>query len=166
MLLDECTAGGVEVRTQCTIERVEHLDDGGFRLRTSQGSFAAPAVVVASGGPVDPEHGRERFRLRAGAQFGHEVLPTRAGLVPLTLTGKHAGAPAGPGGCLAAGRGTLQRRELPQLHAGHPPRDQRTGDPADLQLLATGRRPAPGPAAGHRCRCLLRNWQASRPTPS
>jgi predicted Rossmann fold flavoprotein len=49
MLLDECTAGGVEVRTQCTIERVEHLDDGGFRLRTSQGSFAAPAVSSPAG---------------------------------------------------------------------------------------------------------------------
>ncbi|MBP9697343.1 MAG: NAD(P)/FAD-dependent oxidoreductase, partial [Thermomonas sp.] len=37
MLLDECTTAGVEVRTQSTIERVEHLDDGSFRLHTAQG---------------------------------------------------------------------------------------------------------------------------------
>lgn len=36
MLLAECEAAGVEVRTHCAIERVEHADDGGFVLRTSR----------------------------------------------------------------------------------------------------------------------------------
>ncbi len=37
--------------------------------------------------PVDPDPRRQRFRLPGGArQFGHEVLPTRAGLVPFTIT--------------------------------------------------------------------------------
>ena len=90
LLLDECAEAGVEVRTHCGIEQVAHADDRGFRLRTSQGSFAAPALVVASGGLSIPSMGASGFGYQLAKQFGHEVLPTRAGLVPLTLTGKHA----------------------------------------------------------------------------
>ena len=90
LLLDESAASGVEVRTHCTIERVEHVDDGGFRLQTSQGRFAAPSLVVASGGLSIPSMGASGFGYQLAKQFGQDVLPTRAGLVPLTLTGKHA----------------------------------------------------------------------------
>jgi predicted Rossmann fold flavoprotein len=90
MLLDECAAAGVEVRTHCGIENVAHGDSGEFRLRTSQGGFSALALVVASGGLSIPSMGASGFGYALAKQFGHEVLPTRAGLVPLTLTGKHA----------------------------------------------------------------------------
>ena len=89
MLLDECEAAGVEIRTLCATERVAAGDDGGFRLHTSQGRFAAPALVVASGGLSIPSMGASGFGYELARQFGHEVLPTRAGLVPLTLSGKH-----------------------------------------------------------------------------
>ena len=90
MLLDECAAAGVEVRTHCDIEQVIHGDGGDFRLRTSQGNFTAAALVVASGGLSIPSMGASGFGYALAKQFGHAVLPTRAGLVPLTLTGKHA----------------------------------------------------------------------------
>ena len=90
MLLDECAAANVEVRTHCGIEQVVHADGGEFRLRTTQGAFAAPALVVASGGLSIPSMGASGFGYQLARQFGHGVLPTRAGLVPLTLTGKHA----------------------------------------------------------------------------
>ena len=95
LLLDECAAVGVEVRTHCGIEQVIHADSGEahgkhFRLRTTQGSFSAPALVVASGGLSIPSMGASGFGYQLAKQFGHEVLPTRAGLVPLTLSGKHA----------------------------------------------------------------------------
>jgi len=90
LLLDECAAAGVEVRTHCTIERVEHAEDGSFRLHTTQGRFAAPSLVVASGGLSIPGMGASGFGYTLAKQFGHGVLPTRAGLVPLTLTGRHA----------------------------------------------------------------------------
>jgi len=90
MLLDECAAAGAEVRTHCSIEQVAHGDSGEFRLRTSQGGFSAPALVVACGGLSIPSMGASGFGYQLARQFGHEVLPTRAGLVPLTLTGKHA----------------------------------------------------------------------------
>jgi len=89
MLLDECAAGGVQLLTQCSVEAVEQPDGGGFLLRTTQGRFAAPALVVASGGLSIPSMGATGFGYELARRFGHAVLPTRAGLVPLTLSGRH-----------------------------------------------------------------------------
>ncbi len=91
MLLDECDAAGVRIETGCSIERVVHGDgdDAAFRLRTSRGHFSAPALVVACGGLSIPGMGATGFGYELARQFGHAVLPTRAGLVPLTLSGKH-----------------------------------------------------------------------------
>ncbi len=89
MLLDECSGAGVQVATSCSIEQVERLD-AGFSIRTSLGEFMAPALVIASGGLSIPSMGASGFGYTIARQFGHAVLPTRAGLVPLTLTGKHS----------------------------------------------------------------------------
>jgi predicted Rossmann fold flavoprotein len=94
LLLDECDAAGVRVETRCSIERVVHGDGGSapsrlFHLHTTHGVFTAPALVVASGGLSIPSMGATGFGYELARQFGHAVLPTRAGLVPLTLSGKH-----------------------------------------------------------------------------
>lgn len=91
MLVDECHAAGVRIETHCSIERVSHGEGEGanFRLHTSHGAFAAPALVVACGGLSIPAMGATGFGYELARQFGHAVLPTRAGLVPLTLSGKH-----------------------------------------------------------------------------
>ncbi|MGO4552109.1 NAD(P)/FAD-dependent oxidoreductase [Lysobacter sp. 2RAF19] len=91
MLLDECDAAGVRVDTSCSIERVGHgdSDEARFRLHTTHGVFSAPALVVACGGLSIPSMGATGFGYELARQFGHAVLPTRAGLVPLTLSGKH-----------------------------------------------------------------------------
>jgi predicted Rossmann fold flavoprotein len=88
MLLDECAQAGVRIETACSVERVQH-GTGGFRLHTTRGSFNAPAMVVATGGLSIPSMGASGFGYALAKQFGHAVLPTRAGLVPLTLSGKH-----------------------------------------------------------------------------
>ncbi|HEX7801368.1 MAG TPA: NAD(P)/FAD-dependent oxidoreductase [Pseudoxanthomonas sp.] len=88
MLVDECEAAGVRIETGCSVENVQRTD-GGFRLRTSHGTLSAPALVVACGGLSIPSMGASGFGYELARQFGHTVLPTRAGLVPLTLTGKH-----------------------------------------------------------------------------
>ena len=90
MLQAECDAAGVSIRTSCTIERVENCDDGRFALHTTQGVFDAASLVVASGGLSIPSMGASGFGYALARQFGHAVLPTRAGLVPLTLSGTHA----------------------------------------------------------------------------
>ncbi|MCL7713768.1 NAD(P)/FAD-dependent oxidoreductase [Stenotrophomonas mori] len=88
MLLEECQQAGAQVRTGCTVESVERGTDG-FRVRTSQGLFQSASLVVASGGLSIPSMGASGFGYELARQFGHALLPTRAGLVPLTLSGKH-----------------------------------------------------------------------------
>ncbi len=88
MLLDECAEAGVRIDTQCGVESVEKTDDG-FRVRTTQGELRATSLVVATGGLSIPSMGASGFGYELARQFGHTVLATRAGLVPLTLTGKH-----------------------------------------------------------------------------
>ncbi len=88
MLLDECADAGVRIETGCSVQRVEKIDDG-FLVYTSLGELRAPSLVVATGGLSIPSMGATGFGYELARQFGHTVLPTRAGLVPLTLTGKH-----------------------------------------------------------------------------
>jgi predicted Rossmann fold flavoprotein len=88
MLLDECADAGVRIDTQCSVDGVEKTDDG-FRVRTKQGTLQAASLVVATGGLSIPSMGATGVGYELARQFGHRVLPTRAGLVPLTLTGKH-----------------------------------------------------------------------------
>ncbi|MFT3761927.1 MAG: NAD(P)/FAD-dependent oxidoreductase [Pseudoxanthomonas sp.] len=97
LLLDECAWAGVDVRTNCETMRVVH-GEGGFRLHTSQGAFSAPALVVASGGLSVPSLGGSGFGYELARQFGHAVSPLCAGLVPLTLSGKHQERLAGLSG--------------------------------------------------------------------
>lgn len=89
MLLDECAAAGVRIETGCSIGEVRH-DGDKFSLRSSLGAFAASSLVVASGGLSIPSMGASGFGYELARQFGHPVLPTRAGLVPLTLSGTHS----------------------------------------------------------------------------
>jgi hypothetical protein len=88
MLLDECTDAGARIETSCTIERVEAAA-GGFRLWTTHGTVACASLVIASGGLSIPSMGASGFGYELAQQFGHRVLPLCAGLVPLTLSGKH-----------------------------------------------------------------------------
>jgi predicted Rossmann fold flavoprotein len=88
LLLDECAAAGVRIETGCAIDHV-HDSDAGFRLDTARGRFSAPALVIATGGLSIPSMGASGFGYELARRYGHRVLPTRAGLVPLTLSGRH-----------------------------------------------------------------------------
>ena len=88
MLVAECEAAGVRIATGCAVERVAAREGGGYTVHTAQGVFAAPSLVVASGGLSIPSMGASGFGHALARQFGHTVLPTRAGLVPLTLSGR------------------------------------------------------------------------------
>ncbi|MGH8028360.1 MAG: aminoacetone oxidase family FAD-binding enzyme, partial [Arenimonas sp.] len=82
LLLDECAAAGVEVFTSCAVEKVQANDDGGFALTTARGRLRAPSLVIATGALSIPSMGATGFGPEIARQFGHAVLPTRAGLVP------------------------------------------------------------------------------------
>ncbi|HEY9143042.1 MAG TPA: NAD(P)/FAD-dependent oxidoreductase [Arenimonas sp.] len=89
MLLAECADAGVAIDTSCGVETVAAAPGGGFALRTTQGAMRSESLVVATGGLSIPKMGATGFGYEIARQFGHAVLPTRAGLVPLTLSGKH-----------------------------------------------------------------------------
>ncbi|NID03487.1 NAD(P)/FAD-dependent oxidoreductase [Luteibacter jiangsuensis] len=88
MLLDECAAVGVRVETGCPVSRLRAAA-GGFACDTPLGHVRAASLVVATGGLSIPSLGATGFGYEVATQFGHAVLPVRAGLVPLTLSGKH-----------------------------------------------------------------------------
>jgi len=88
MLLDECVQAGVRIETSCGVQRVRKTEEG-FNVMTSHGEVHAQSLVIATGGLSIPTMGATGFGYELARQFGHAVLPTRAGLVPLTLSGKH-----------------------------------------------------------------------------
>jgi predicted Rossmann fold flavoprotein len=85
MLLDECEQGGVDLRLGTAVQDIDKADDG-YRLRTDAGPVACQSLVVATGGLSIPTLGASGFGYQVARQFGHNVLPTRAGLVPFTIT--------------------------------------------------------------------------------
>ena len=89
MLLAECEAAGVRIQTSCTVEKIEQHETAGFELQTSMGPIHCQSLIVATGGLSIPSMGATGFGYEIARQFGHGILPTRAGLVPLTLSGKH-----------------------------------------------------------------------------
>jgi predicted Rossmann fold flavoprotein len=84
MLLDECDAAGATITLDTTIEQVEKID-GGYRLLTNRGSFECESLVIATGGPSIPKMGATGFGYEVAKQFGLNIIPPRAGLVPLTF---------------------------------------------------------------------------------
>lgn len=84
MLLAECDKAGAAVTTHCDIISVEKNQDG-FLLDTSKGQYQCESLVVATGGLSMPKLGATPFGYKIAEQFGLNVKPTRAGLVPFTL---------------------------------------------------------------------------------
>lgn len=86
MLLDEAAKGGVDVRTGQPVGDVTHAD-GTFTVRFGDQRFAAPSLVIATGGPSIPKMGATGFAYDLARQFGLKVVEPRPALVPLTLGG-------------------------------------------------------------------------------
>lgn len=87
MLRAECEQAGVTIITDCETHAVSHGSGDGFQLATSMGTFGAETLVVATGALSIPSLGGSGFGYDLARQFNMEVLPTRAGLVPLTFSG-------------------------------------------------------------------------------
>ena len=86
MLLDELEAVGGELRLGTEIRSVAHAN-GLFTVETSGGAFTAPKLVVATGGLSIPKMGATGLAYDLARQFGHDIVPTRAALVPFVFTG-------------------------------------------------------------------------------
>ena len=84
MLLSECINAGVKVQLNTSIDTIA-LNTDRFHLNTNQGSFISRSLVIATGGLSIPKMGATPFGYKIAEQFGIPVIPTRPGLVPLTL---------------------------------------------------------------------------------
>ena len=112
MLLDECTAVGVQVRLNTQVDSVQALENdkkARFQLLTSkalskkekqekkealentkpvQTGFYCESLVVATGGLSIPTMGASGLGYELAQQFGHSLITTDASLVPFTFTDK------------------------------------------------------------------------------
>ncbi|MGZ5076169.1 MAG: NAD(P)/FAD-dependent oxidoreductase [Methylobacter sp.] len=84
MLLAECAKAGVTIRLNTRIDSVDRQADR-FLIKTANGNFTARSLVVATGGLSIPKMGATPLGYKIAGQFGINVLPTHAGLVPFTL---------------------------------------------------------------------------------
>ena len=85
LLLEECEQVGVDLHVSTSVHEIEKAG-AGYRLRTDLGDVACSTLVIATGGLSIPTLGATGFGYEVARQFGHTVLPTRAGLVPFTIT--------------------------------------------------------------------------------
>jgi len=89
MLLAECTESRVDVRTSHTVTDISRAD--GFQIETSQGTFTAPSLVLATGGLSIPKMGATGFSHDVARRFGLRIADPLPALVPLTATPKALG---------------------------------------------------------------------------
>ena len=86
MLLDECSAVQVVIRTKSIISQIEPVEEGGFNLSVAGQKLHCQSLVVASGGLSIPTLGASGFGYDIAEQFGLQLLPRTAGLVPFTFS--------------------------------------------------------------------------------
>ena len=106
MLLDECTAVGVQIKLNTQINHVQTTDhdkakrfelitskklgkkDVASESQPSQTRYSCESLVVATGGLSIPTMGASGIGYELAQQFGHTLIPTDASLVPFTFTDK------------------------------------------------------------------------------
>jgi len=161
MLLEECAAAGVIIRTGCEIRAVRHKES--FHLETSQGPFRAEVLVVAAGGLSIPSLGGSDFGYQLAQRFGLRLLPTSAGLVPFSFSGGMQNLCSRLSGIsceaiLSNGRASF-REDILFTHRG-------LSGPAALQLSSYWK---PGESIhldllpGYDARLLLATWKQEHP---
>ena len=88
MLLAECAAAHVDLRVGQNITGIARDGSTRFRIETDRGSFAAPALVLATGGLSIPKLDATGFAYDAACRFGLAVIEPAPGLAPLKMAGE------------------------------------------------------------------------------
>ena len=87
MLLKECDDAGVELKNNTKITSILKTESG-FELETSLGRISCESLVIATGGLSVPGTGASGFGYKVAEQFGLNMIPTRAALVPFMWNDK------------------------------------------------------------------------------
>jgi len=85
MLLDELSKAGGKLQLETSVSALEKTDSG-FQVKTNHDQLRTKAVVIATGGPSIPKMGASGFGYDVARQFGLDIVPPRAALVPLTFS--------------------------------------------------------------------------------
>ncbi len=85
MLLIECEQVNAEIKLNTSVNAIHHLNPHHYKIVTENIEYHCESLVVATGGLSIPTMGASPFGYKVAEQFGINVLPTRAGLVPFTL---------------------------------------------------------------------------------
>lgn len=103
LLLDECHASGVHIALRREVQDIQTNADDSFAIsvapvadkRTTTATYRVnptpqtlhcQSLVIATGGLSIPTMGATGFGYQVATQFGHDIVPTSAGLVPFTFT--------------------------------------------------------------------------------
>jgi hypothetical protein len=89
MLMEECAKAGVTIMLGHPATEIAHRA-GRFEVSIGGREYAAPALVLATGGPSIPKLGATGFAYDIARQFGLSVVHPRPALVPFTLGGDEA----------------------------------------------------------------------------
>jgi predicted Rossmann fold flavoprotein len=84
LLLAECADAKAHIQLSTRIVSVAYTDSR-FRVDTSTGTITTASLVVATGGLSIPKMGATSFGYDLATQFGHAIVSTRPGLVPLVF---------------------------------------------------------------------------------
>lgn len=89
MLRAEMDKAGAQLWLQTSVKEVRH-DGASFHVGlTKDGqtkTITTPTLVLATGGKSIPKMGATGLAYQIAQQFGHQIVPTRPGLVPLTFS--------------------------------------------------------------------------------
>jgi len=163
MLRGECEAAGVKRFMSCEVGEINYSPDSGaqengklkqeghrFHVSTSRGDFNSASLVIATGGLSIPKIGATPFGYHVAEQFGIPITKLKPGLVPLTFAPDDWRAICRSDRRFAGHDREFRQAVVPRKHAGHASRPERSGDIADIFLLAAWRSAAHQPAAGSR----------------
>lgn len=84
MLLSECKKADASIINRCEVISVDKSGVG-YDVNTSKGLYTCESLVIATGGLSMPKLGATPFGYQIAEQFGLDVTPVRAALVPFTL---------------------------------------------------------------------------------
>ncbi|GLR69270.1 NAD(P)/FAD-dependent oxidoreductase [Agaribacter marinus] len=84
MLLSECKKAKVEIINRCDFISVDAREIG-YEVEVATGTLHCESFVVATGGLSMPKLGASPIGYRIAEQFGLDIVPTKAALVPFTL---------------------------------------------------------------------------------
>lgn len=92
MLQNECDDAGVEIKVNCTIDKIEQIKNSAsetsFRITSNIGEFITESLVIATGGISIPQMGATDLGYKIAKQFGLKLTKTVPALVPFTLNEK------------------------------------------------------------------------------